>query len=201
MGIISIVLVIDLILFLVLIGVCLFYFSKYSRSRDRRESELLVKLEEGLRLEFKASLKVSLDRQRGKVSGDDVAKFLPMMEGWFSKYNSRDLVWVGNVVDYLVFVGKFNKDITEVVFQEVKLKKTPLNPLQKNLRDCIEAKRVRWEVWRFYEDGTLQLEGKRRGRVEKAGFTKELGKEVEGLLASGLTLDEAYENLKGRGVV
>jgi predicted Holliday junction resolvase-like endonuclease len=53
-----------------------------------------------------------------------------------------------------VFKGSDEKQIDEVVFMEVKSGKSKLNSQEKNLKDTIENKRVRWEEYRIPEEIT-----------------------------------------------
>ena len=138
------------------IAVFLFLFVYfYRRCKDLRGE--LVRQKEV----HKESTVKSLRGQRSAISGDDVAKFLPWAEEYFSVYNSRDVVMLGDVADYLVFVGKVNEDITEVVFQEVKMSRPDLSKAQASLKKCIEEGKVRWETWVFNR-GTNSF-GLRRG--------------------------------------
>jgi predicted Holliday junction resolvase-like endonuclease len=45
-----------------------------------------------------------------------------------------------------------SKEITEVVFVEVKTGKSTLNPVEKKLRDAIKEKRVDWREYRTPEE-------------------------------------------------
>lgn len=105
--------------------------------------------------ELRGTYKLNLKKQRASVSGDDVAKFCPFGLPYTSLYNSRDVVHIGDTMDYLLFNGRVNDDITEVVFQEMKTAKDNLNKRQKSLRECIINKKVRWETW--FLDDTIGL--------------------------------------------
>jgi predicted Holliday junction resolvase-like endonuclease len=52
---------------------------------------------------------------------------------------------VGKPIDFIVFKGMNEKDISEVIFLEVKSGAAKqLNDQEKRLRDAIQAGRVRW---------------------------------------------------------
>lgn len=115
---------------------------------------LIVRIRKGYRQEIdelwaeqEDKLALALRGQKAKISGDDIAKFCPFSPDY--PYNSRDVVALFDTCDYLVFNGRVGGDITEVVFQEMKINKAGLRLEQRSLRDCIKAGRVRWETWRF----------------------------------------------------
>jgi predicted Holliday junction resolvase-like endonuclease len=52
---------------------------------------------------------------------------------------------VGKPIDFIVFKGMNEKDISEVIFLEVKSGSAKqLNDQEKRLRDAVQAGRVRW---------------------------------------------------------
>ena len=168
MDIVSILLLIDFVLFLVLVGICIVFYYRWEKYSSYQRECALQKLEDKLEAGFEVRKKVSLDRQRGKVSGDDIAKFLPMAEDYLKLYNTRDMVVLSDVTDYLVFVGKVDKKIIEVVFQEVKLDGVPLTDSQKCLRECIEEGKIRWETWVF-DRGSKIFKLRQEGRRKRSG--------------------------------
>ena len=62
--------------------------------------------------------------------------------------------FLGKPVDFLVFKGMDEKKIDEVVFVEVKSGNSKLSSSEKNLKETIEKKRVRWEEYRVPEGVT-----------------------------------------------
>jgi predicted Holliday junction resolvase-like endonuclease len=85
-----------------------------------------------------------LNRSRavlGGLASEQVAPFLPGFP-----FDPGDCRFVGKPVDFVVFKGMNQKDITEVIFLEVKsgTSKT-LNDQEKKLRDAVNAGKVRWE--------------------------------------------------------
>jgi len=85
-----------------------------------------------------------LNRSRavlGGLASEQVAPFLPGFP-----FDPGDCRFVGKPVDFVVFKGMNQKDITKVIFLEVKsgASKT-LNDQEKKLRDAVNAGKVRWE--------------------------------------------------------
>jgi predicted Holliday junction resolvase-like endonuclease len=63
-------------------------------------------------------------------------------------YHHKDLMFMGKWVDYIVFDGMHEWDIKQIVFVEVKTGKSRLNANEKRIQKAIDAKRVKYEVWR-----------------------------------------------------
>ena len=99
---------------------------------------------------------------------DAIAKSRAVLGGLFSEqlapylpdfpYNPSEVRFIGKPIDFIVFKGADNKEIKEVVFVEVKSGKAKINNHEKNLKNAIEKKRVRWEEYRIPEDVTRKRE-------------------------------------------
>ncbi|MEM4290505.1 MAG: Holliday junction resolvase-like protein [Nitrososphaerota archaeon] len=67
----------------------------------------------------------------------------------FSKYgiNPKDFRFVGTPIDFIAFKGLSEGSLTEIYFFEVKSGETKvLTERERQIKDAIEAKRVRWEL-------------------------------------------------------
>ena len=62
--------------------------------------------------------------------------------------------FLGKPIDFIAFKGMDNKDISEVVFVEVKSGKSKLSSQEKKLKETIQKRRVRWEEYRIPEELT-----------------------------------------------
>ena len=99
---------------------------------------------------------------------DAIAKSRAVLGGLFSEqlapylpdfpYNPSEVRFIGKPIDFIVFKGADNKEIKEVVFVEVKSGKAKINNHEKNLKNAIEKKKVRWEEYRIPEDVTKSRE-------------------------------------------
>ena len=104
------------------------------------------------------------EAQIEKERKDAIAKSRAVLGGLFSEqlapylpdfpYNPSEVRFIGKPIDFLVFKGADSKKIDEVVFVEVKSGKAKINNHEKNLKETIEKKRVRWEEYRIPEDVT-----------------------------------------------
>lgn len=96
--------------------------------------------------------KEAIMKSRAVLGGqfsEQLAPFLPNF-----KYLPTEARFVGKPIDFLVFKGMDEKKINEVVFVEVKSGKAKLTEHEKNLKDTIDNKRVRWEEYRIPEELT-----------------------------------------------
>ena len=91
---------------------------------------------------------------------ENLAPFLPNFP-----YKPNECSFLGKPIDFLVFEGSDEKDIREVIFVEVKSGKAKLSQHEKNLKETIEKKRVRWEEYRIPEE--LTQKGDIEERVDK----------------------------------
>ena len=96
--------------------------------------------------------KEAIMKSRAVLGGqfsEQLAPFLPNF-----KYLPTEARFIGKPIDFLVFKGMDEKKIDEVVFVEVKSGKAKLTEHEKNLKDTIDNKRVRWEEYRIPEELT-----------------------------------------------
>jgi len=85
----------------------------------------------------------------GGQFSEQLAPYLPNFN-----YLPTECRFLGKPVDFIVFKGMDEKNITEIVFVEAKSGKSKLSPQEKNLKEAIEKKKVRWEEYRIPEDLT-----------------------------------------------
>ncbi|MEE9593841.1 MAG: Holliday junction resolvase-like protein [Candidatus Hydrothermarchaeales archaeon] len=99
-----------------------------------------------------------------KIVEDRIKKSRAVLSGQFSEqlapylpdfpYKPTEAKFMGKPIDFIVFKGMDEKEITEVVFVEVKSGKAKINKHERILRDAIKEKRVSWEEYRIPEDLT-----------------------------------------------
>jgi predicted Holliday junction resolvase-like endonuclease len=104
------------------------------RKQEQAEWET-HKIEEIVRTRLKAS--------RAVLGGLISEQMAPLLPGF--PFDPGDCRFIGKPVDFLVFKGMNKKDISEVIFLEVKsgASKT-LNDQEKKLREAVQSGRVRW---------------------------------------------------------
>ena|SRR4030042_3394489 len=85
----------------------------------------------------------------GGQFSEQLAPYLPDFE-----YLPTECRFIGKPIDFIVFKGMDEKKIDEVVFVEVKSGNAKLNQHEKNLRDTIQKKKVKWVEYRIPEELT-----------------------------------------------
>ena len=93
--------------------------------------------------------KEAIMKSRAVLGGqfsEQLAPFLPNF-----KYLPTECRFVGKPTDIVVFKGMDEKKIDEVIFVEIKSGKAKLSQQEKNLKEAIDKKRVRFEEYRIPE--------------------------------------------------
>jgi predicted Holliday junction resolvase-like endonuclease len=135
------------------------------RSQARIESLLA---EHDLRLA--EARKDSVERSRSSLKGQIAEQMAPLLPGF--QYAPSDARFLGDPVDYVVFNGYTGirdaagpAESLEVVLVEVKQGGSSLTPFQRAIGRSVEEGRVRFEVLRIGQDGSLATESWRPRRA------------------------------------
>jgi predicted Holliday junction resolvase-like endonuclease len=140
--------------------------------RERRRSH--ARIEELLQTQEKnilAARRESVEKSRSSLKGQIAEQMAPLLSGFL--YDPADARFLGDPIDYVVFNGYTAvrggsaAAGLEVVLLEVKQGGSTLTPFQKAVAASVEAGRVKFEVCRILENGTVSTETwrprKRRG--------------------------------------
>ena len=85
----------------------------------------------------------------GGQFSEQLSPYLPDFD-----YLPTECRFIGKPIDFIVFKGMDDKKIDEVIFVEVKSGNSKLNQHEKNLKETIDKKRVKWVEYRVPEDLT-----------------------------------------------
>ncbi|MEK6827225.1 MAG: Holliday junction resolvase-like protein [Nanoarchaeota archaeon] len=96
--------------------------------------------------------KDAIMKSRAVLGGQFSEQLAPYLPNF--KYLPTECKFLGKPIDFLVFKGMDEKKIDEVVFVEVKSGNAKLNQHEKNLKETIEKKRVRWVEYRIPKELT-----------------------------------------------
>ena len=88
----------------------------------------------------------AVTRSRNVVLGHVHEKIAPLLPNF--PYSYKDLVFLWKWVDYLVLDGLSKGNLSKIVFLEIKSGVSSLNKNEQMLRDCVNQKRVSYEIWR-----------------------------------------------------
>ena len=107
--------------------------------------------------------KESVEKARSSLKGQIAEQMAPLLPGFL--YAPADARFLGDPVDYLVFDGYTGlrdggsaRDGLDIVLLEVKQGKSVLSPFQRGIARCVEEGRVRFEVCRIQDDGSVSTE-------------------------------------------
>lgn len=88
----------------------------------------------------------AVKQSRSVVLGHVHEQFAPLLPDF--PYHYKDAMFMGKGVDYIIFDGLGDGYVDQIVFMEVKRGSSSLNRNEKLIKDCIQAGRVKYEVWR-----------------------------------------------------
>ncbi len=89
----------------------------------------------------------SVRQSRSSILGEVSEKMLPLLPDF--PYHTKDLVFLGKGVDYLVFDGLSHGELREIIFLEIKSGQSQLNKNERMIRDVLGSKKVRYELMRI----------------------------------------------------
>ena len=88
----------------------------------------------------------------GGQFSEQLAPYLPDFP-----YSPTEARFIGKPIDFIIFEGMDNKEITAVKFVEVKSGKSSLSTHERKLKDVIINKNISWEEYRIPENLTKKL--------------------------------------------
>ncbi|MDD2516021.1 MAG: Holliday junction resolvase-like protein [Candidatus Gracilibacteria bacterium] len=97
--------------------------------------------------EIAKNRKEAVKKSREVILGDVYEKISPLLENF--PYSYKDLVFLGKGVDYIVFDGLSSGNLSEIVFLEIKTGKSTLNKNERDIRNVVNAKKIRYEEFRM----------------------------------------------------
>lgn len=125
-----------------------------ARIEQKKEAEMESRVSEKAGILFQ-SWRQSEEK---KIRQDAVAKSLAVTKGKITEhlipyfpafaYNPKDARFLGSPVDFVIFDGLSEGELSEVVLVEVKTGSSQLSKREKQVRECVEGGRVRYEVLR-----------------------------------------------------
>ena len=109
--------------------------------------------------ELPTQRKEAIMQSRAVIGGQFTENLAPYLPDF--PFLPTECRFVGKPVDFVVFKGMDGKEINEVIFVEVKSGNSKLSSQEKNLKETIDKKRVRFEEYRIPEELT------QKGNVEE----------------------------------
>ena len=117
--------------------------------------------------------KESVDQSRNTLKGKMAEQMAPLLPGF--KFLPADSHFLGDPVDYVVFDGYTHlrdgagsSEDVEVVILDIKQGQAVLSSCQRAIAKAVEDGRVRFDVVRILDDGTVNAHTWQSGRRKKA---------------------------------
>jgi predicted Holliday junction resolvase-like endonuclease len=134
--------IIGAILFLIVVAIAYWFGHKAGASKQNKYWEEQIP----------EHRKEAIMKSRAVLGGQFSEQLAPYMPDF--EYLPTECRFIGKPIDFIVFKGMDEKKIDEVVFVEVKSGNAKISPQEKNLKDAIEKKKVRWVEYRIPEELT-----------------------------------------------
>jgi predicted Holliday junction resolvase-like endonuclease len=111
--------------------------------------------------EIEKARKESVDQSRNTLKGKMAEQMAPLLPGF--NFLPADSRFLGDPVDYVVFNGYTNlrdangsAENVEVIILDIKHNTAALSPSQRAIAKAVEEGRVRFDIVRIFEDGTVK---------------------------------------------
>ncbi|OYT42126.1 MAG: Holliday junction resolvase [Candidatus Aenigmarchaeota archaeon ex4484_224] len=85
----------------------------------------------------------AIKRSSSVLVGKTIEKLIPFTKEF--DFNPRDVRWIGDPIDFIVFNGISEKEPKEIIFVEVKSGKSKLSKIQSKIKELIEKKKIKWK--------------------------------------------------------
>lgn len=128
---------------IIIVALVFFAFLTYAMGRAVGKRMMYETMERVIEKERKDAIKRSRSIIGGQVS-EQMATYFPNFP-----VEASECRFIGKPIDFIAFKGLDDKEITEVVFVEIKTGKSKLNETEKSLKDAIINKRVRFVEYRI----------------------------------------------------
>ncbi|MEK6908783.1 MAG: Holliday junction resolvase-like protein [Nanoarchaeota archaeon] len=92
----------------------------------------------------------AISRSRAVLAGNFSEQLAPYLPNF--PFKPTECKFIGKPVDFIVFHGLDEKNVTGVSFVEVKSGKSKLSGTEKSVKEAIENKNVEWVDYRVPED-------------------------------------------------
>jgi predicted Holliday junction resolvase-like endonuclease len=121
-----------------------------------------VEVDRQVRKKEKEIRQNAIARSRAGQLGKTLEKVIPMFPGF--GHHPYDVRPVFDPIDFVVFDGYYQGNVTDICFVEFKTGQSRITPVQSSIRMAIENRRVHFEEKRLSKDALkLLTEGKPRG--------------------------------------
>jgi predicted Holliday junction resolvase-like endonuclease len=90
--------------------------------------------------------KAAIKQSKAVKGGQIYEQFVPFSKDFL--YDPKDCFFLGKPIDYIVFDGLHLGKLKEIIFLEIKTGKSQLNNNEKQVKEIIERKKIKWNDFR-----------------------------------------------------
>ena len=105
-----------------------------------------IKNQKELRDKIPELRKDAISKSRSVLTGQFSEQLAPYFPDF--KYKPTEVKFIGKPIDFIVFKGLDERNVSEVVFVEVKSGKSSLSSVERTLRETVKNKKIRWEEYK-----------------------------------------------------
>ncbi|WP_434579174.1 Holliday junction resolvase-like protein [Thermoanaerobacterium thermosaccharolyticum] len=151
-----------IIIIIILAGIYLLY-KLIDKEANRKflmwKEEDKNNLEKTIRAEYETKLekwkldseekirKNAVQTSRNTITGQVAEQLAPYLPEF--PYNPKDIKFIGNPIDYVVFDGLSEGDVKQIILLEVKSGHSGLNKNERMIRNVLNEKNVKFEIYRI----------------------------------------------------
>lgn len=95
---------------------------------------------------LKAEREDAIKRSRASLTGQFSEQLAPYFPDF--PYSPTEAHFIGKPIDYIIFKGADSNDIKEIIFLEIKSGQSKLNKQEKNLKETILSKKIKWDEYK-----------------------------------------------------
>lgn len=88
--------------------------------------------------------KKSVSHSRNSILGEVTEKVTPLLPDF--PYHTKDLVFIGKGVDYIVFDGLSRGNLKEIIFLEIKSSTSQLNKNEAMIKNYLKEYPIKYEI-------------------------------------------------------
>ena len=134
MEIINLLIILIVGVFTLFLGIIIGYLL-LKRSFDKKLDSIL-----------KAEREDAIKRSRASLTGQFSEQLAPYMPDF--PYSPTECKFLGKPIDFIVFKGADENNIKEIIFLEIKSGESKLNKQEKNLKETVLQKKVKWDEYK-----------------------------------------------------
>lgn len=113
----------------------------------RKDDEIKAAVDKWATTHTQAIRDEAIKKSKAVILGQVSEHLAPFIAKW--PYNAKDVRFIGNPIDFVIFDGLTEGKLRKIVLMEVKTNQSQLNTGQRSIRDIVNEGKVSWEEIRL----------------------------------------------------